>query len=146
GPLQDLGARARAEAEAELRALSTPLPVAAGEGVIPAAGPCVRPDPRRLRRVALRWLERRRVEAGWEDDGRRAGGGCAARGGVVVAVGVDGRHSRQSAVLRVRGDEAVELARAVGTSSNYMMEWSIVRGVGVAWLVDVDGDGRLDAV
>src|SRR5262249_49836844 len=36
--------------------------------------------------------------------------------------------------------------RAVGVSSLDMMEWAIARGVSVAWLVDVDGDGRLDAV
>jgi hypothetical protein len=145
-PLTDLGKRERAEAEIALAKLGSPLPLDQGDGLIAAAGPCVRPNRAQLQRIARRWLEHHRVEARSEDDRVDVRVGCEDARGVVVDVLLEGQHKALSAILRIRGDAVVELACVVGTGPMDLMEFATERRVYIGWLLDIDGDGRPDPI
>lgn len=118
-------------------------------GDIPAIGPCARPT------AAERDALTKRVTRGINpDDVVRVAFGCKESSGIVVDVAFDRvDNTRRTGVWRVHRASAATstatlatLHEYAGTSMQDFMEWADEVVVFTQLLVDLDGDGTLDAV
>jgi hypothetical protein len=122
--------------------------IAVERGQITAYGACDRPSASTagaLRRRVQHFIDSR-VGTPAETDEEAIFFGCMEPGGIIVDARADRGQSGDWWVLRVTPDAIRVLAHARGTAFMHWMEWADERSVHTAALLDLDGDGALEAV
>jgi hypothetical protein len=154
-PQLDLAAELRALGERWLA--SHTAPPTAEDGYLYAIGACERTsaaETTQLARRIQRWIDARFPHEQSASGGVELEVGCKSPRGIIVDVSDERgpraenpqRETHRSFVLRARRDGLDVLAEKEAEGSDRAMEWSDEGSVATLALVDLDGDGVLDAV